>query len=187
MAQGENIELDDEGCAWCGWSVTRAWQNASGVDSHRLCKFDPGADRIRYFDAGLPNPDGGYGYAKVEGLFHLRGRLYASGANGSIYRVDTETGMGTYLGTPIPNRRSRLTTLRPGPDGAAYGVTGRDGQCEVIRFDPETEEYELIGPVADGDVRCWQVHDVAVTPDGTIYAGENDTPYRSGYLWEIKI
>lgn len=187
MAQGENIELDDEGCAWCGWSVTRAWQNASGADSHRLCKFDAGADRIRYFDAGLPNPDGSYGYAKVEGLFNLGGQLYASGANGSIYRVDTETGMGTYLGTPIPGRRSRLTTLRPGPDGAAYGVTGRDGQCEVIRFDPETEKYELLGPVAEGDVRCWQVHDVAVTPDGTIYAGENDTPYRSGYLWEIQI
>lgn len=187
MAQGENIELDNEGCAWCGWSVTRAWQNASGVDSHRLCKFDPKTDRIRYFDAGLPNPDGGYGYARVEGLFNLRGRLYASGANGSIYRVDTETGTGTCLGTPIQDRRSRLTTLRLGPDGAAYGVTGRDGQCEVIRFDPETEKYELIGSVADGDLRCWQVHDVAVTPDGTIYAGENDTPYRSGYLWEIKI
>lgn len=188
MAQGENIELDDAGCAWCGWSVTRAWQNASGADSHRLCKFDPKMDRIHYFDAGLPNPDGSYGYAKVEGLFHLgKGRLYASGANGSLYRIDTETGMGTYLGTPIPDRRSRLTTLRSGPDGAAYGVTGRDGRCEVIRFDPERENYELIGPVADGDLHCWQVHDVAVTPDGTIYAGENDTPYRSGYLWEIKI
>lgn len=188
MAQGENIELDDEGCAWCSWSVTRAWQNTSGEDKHRLCKFDPRTDRIHYFDAGLPNPDGSYGYAKVEGLFRLgKDRLYASGANGSIYRVDTETGMGTYLGTPIPDRRSRLTTLRKGPDGAAYGVTGRDGKCEVIRFDLKTEKYELMGPVSDGDLHCWQAHDVAVTPDGTIYAGENDTPYRSGYLWEIKL
>ena len=40
-------------------------------------------------------------------------------------------------------------------------------------------------PTRDAD--CWQVHDVAVTPDGTIYAGENDSPYRSGYLWEIRI
>ncbi|MDP6775424.1 MAG: hypothetical protein QGI83_01525, partial [Candidatus Latescibacteria bacterium] len=114
-------------------------------------------------------------------------RLYASGDNGSIYRIDRETGMGTLLGTPVPDRRSRLTTLQPGPDGGAYGVTGRDGQCEVIRFDPETETYDLLGPVVDGDERCWQVHDVAVAADGTIYAGENDNPYRSGYLWEIQL
>jgi hypothetical protein len=41
MAQGENVELDDEGCVWCGWSVTRAWQNFAGVDRNRLCKFNP--------------------------------------------------------------------------------------------------------------------------------------------------
>ena len=188
MAQGENVELDDEGCCWCGWAVTRAWQGGAGVDSNRLCKFDPETGRIHYFDAGLPNPDGSYGYARVEGLFNLgAGRFFASAANGSIYRLDTETGMGTYLDTPIPDRRSRLTTLQPGPDGAAYGVTGRDGQCEVIRFDPETEQYELVGKVVDGEDRLWQAHDVAVAPDGTIYAGENDNPYRSGYLWEIKL
>ena len=188
MAQGENIELDDEGCAWSAWNVTRAWQSSSGVDSNRLCKYDPRTGKIHYFDAGLPNPDGGYGYTKAEGIFNLgHGRLYASGGNGSLYRIDTETGVGTYLGTPIAGRRSRLAALSLGPDGAAYGVTGRDGKCEVIRFDPRTEECELLGPVADGDVSCWQVHDVAVASDGTIYAGENDNPYRSGYLWEITL
>ena len=95
--------------------------------------------------------------------------------------------MGTLLCTPVADRRSRLTTLRMGPDGAAYGVTGRDGQCEVIRFDPDKETYELLGPVADGDEPCWQVHDVAVAADGTLYAGENDHPRRSGYLWEIRL
>ena len=95
--------------------------------------------------------------------------------------------MGTYLGTPIADRPSRLTTLQIGPDGAAYGVTGRDGACEVIRFDPDTETYELLGPVVDGDLHCWQIHVVTIASDGTIYAGENDNPYRSGYLWEIKL
>ena len=38
MAQGENLILDDEGCAWCGWGLTRAWQSSPGRDSHRLCK-----------------------------------------------------------------------------------------------------------------------------------------------------
>lgn len=186
MAQGENIELDEAGCAWCGWSVTRAWQNEPGVDSHRLCKFDPEAGRIRYFNAGLPRPDGAYGTVKVEGLFLLApGRLYASGANGSLFRIDQDSGKGKYLGTPIPDRRSRLTTLRIGPDGAAYGVTGRDGRCEVIRFDWTAERWELLGPVTDGDEACWQVHDVAISADGVLYAGENDHPRRSGYLWEI--
>ena len=55
MAQGENVELDDDGCVWCGWSVTRAWQNFAGVDRNRLCKFDPETDRIAYFDRGLPS------------------------------------------------------------------------------------------------------------------------------------
>ena len=126
MAQGENVELDDESCAWFGWHATRAWQNTSGVDSHRLAKYDPAAGRIRFIDAGLPNPDGRYGYTKVEGLFNLgTGGLYASGGNGSLYRVDTQTGRAEYLGTPVADRPSRLTALRLAPDGMAYGVTGR--------------------------------------------------------------
>lgn len=188
MAQGENIEMDSRGVVWCAWGVTRAWQNAPGVDCNRLCKFDPGIGKITYLDAGLPNPDGRYGYNRVEGLFNLGpDRLYASGANGSIFRIDLDTGMGTYLGTPITGRRSRLASLKLGPDGAAYGVTGRDGQCEVLRFDPAAETYELLGSVKEGDAACWQVHDVAIASDGTIYACENDNPYRSGYLWEITL
>src|SRR5579859_3487361 len=188
MAQGENVELDDAGCVWCGWHVTRAWQGSSGVDSHRLCKYDPATDHIHYLDGGLPRPDGAYGYVKVEGLFNLgRGCLYASGGNGSIYRVDTDTGQGTYLGTPIPDRPSRLTTLRLAGDGMAYGVTGRAGRCELIRFDPRTEKYELIGPVVEGETALWQAHDVTVTPEGVLYVGENDNPYRSSYLWEITL
>jgi hypothetical protein len=187
MAQGENVELDAEGCAWCGWSVTRAWQSTPGPDAHRLCKYDPALGRLRFFDAGLPRPDGAYGYAKVEGLFNLGGRLYASGANGSLFRVDADTGQGTYLGTPIADRPSRLTSLALGPDDAAYGVTGRGGCCEVLRFDLKTETYALLGPVADGDEHCFQVHHVSLTPDGVLYAGENDHPRRSGYLWEITL
>ena len=188
LAQGENIELDDEDCVWCGWSVTRAWQSGAGVDANRLCKYDPGTDKILYMDTGLPKPDGNYGYEKTEGLFNLReGRFYASGANGSLYRLDTRTGQCTYICTPIPDRPSRLASLKLGPDGAAYGVTGRAGRCEVLRFDLDAEKYTLLGPVTDGTDSCWQVHDVAVTSDGVLYACENDNPYRSGYLWEIRL
>lgn len=120
MAQGENLELDDDGCVWCGWSVTRAWQNFAGVDRNRLCKFDPETDRIEYFDAGLPKPDGTYGYERVEGIFNLgEGRMFASGANGSIYRIDTETGMGTYLGAARAASASALASNRSAPRAAS--------------------------------------------------------------------
>jgi len=189
MGQGENILLDDDGCAWCGWNATRAWQNTPGVDSHRLCKYDPAQERIIFYPHGLPRANGEYGTAKVEGLFNLgTGCLYASGDNGSLYRVDTATGQGTYLGTPVSDRRSRLTSLVMAPDGYAYGITGRNGQCQLLRFDPKTDTYELGDAIVDGDnVPMWQCHDITITNDNVLYAGENDHPHRSSYLWEIAL
>jgi hypothetical protein len=110
------------------------------------------------------------------------------GANGSLYRIDPKTGAAKYLFTPIPERPSRLAAMALGPDGMAYGITGRDGGCELLRFDPRTETYKLLGPIRDTDgVCCWQAHDIVALPDGTLFAGENDVPTRSGYLWECKI
>jgi hypothetical protein len=188
MAQGENIELDDQGCAWCAWSVTRAWQAGAGKDRNRLCKYDPKQNKIIYYDGGLEKIDGSYGYEKVEGIFNLGGgRMYCSGANGSLYRLDTETGMGTYLFSPVQDRRSRLSSLRMGHDGFAYGIVGRDGNCEILRFDPKAETYEILGKLSDGNEDAFQVHDVAITPKGVLYACENDNPYRSSYLWEVEL
>lgn len=188
MAQGENVLLDDDGCAWCGWGATRAWQNFHGPDAARLCKFDPRQDRIVFYKTGLPRRDGSQGFAKVEGLFNLGGGgLHASADNGSLYRIDTDTAHATYLGTPIADRPSRLTNLVRHSDGCAYGVTGRDGDCRVLRFDPRDGRYELIGDrISDESGEAlFQVHDVALTADGVLYAGENDVPHRSGWLWEI--
>ncbi len=186
FTQGQNIELDDDCCAWSAWSVTRAWQNEPGPDSKRLCKYDPRAGKIIYYKTGLPKPCCPREYVRLDGLFNFHtGAMFATGGNGSIYRIDIGTGEATQLGTPIEGRPSRLSSMKLGPDGAAYGVAGMQGDCEVIRFDPKTEKYELLGPVADGESHCWQVHDVAITPEGTIYACENDNPCRSSYLWEI--
>ena len=194
MAQGENIVLDDDGCVWGAWNVTRAWQSDPGVDSHRFYKYDPRTDKIEYMDKGLPLPDGSYGYAKPEAFFNLgAGCLYVSGGGGALYRVDPRTGDAEFLfqavGDEGRGRRSRLAAMSPAPDGSAYAVTGRDGECEVLRFSLKDETYELLGPLEDSEtgVAAWQIHDVCVTPDGTIYAGENDNPYRSGYLWEAAL
>ncbi len=188
MAQGENLVLDDDGCVWCGWGLTRAWQSSPGRDSHRLCKYDPRSGRIEFLKTGLPRRDGTPGFAKVEGLFNLgTGNLYASGDNGSLYRIDTKTGKATYLGTPIQDSNSRLTSLARHHDGMAYGITGRAGQCRLLRFDPATDRYELGGPIVDAEgVAMWQCHDITMTHDGVLYAGENDHPQRSGYLWEVE-
>ncbi len=194
MAQGETIGLDDRGYVWGVWTVARAWQTGPGVDCHRFYCYDPDRGRIRYLDKGLPRPDGAYGYAKPEAFFNFgTGCLYVSGAGGALYRLDPATGDAEFLfravGDEGRGRRSRLTSLRQAPDGFAYGVTGRDGACELLKFNPADERYSLIGPLRDPATGepAWQVHDVCITPDGTLYAGENDNPFRSGYLWEVRL
>jgi hypothetical protein len=186
MAQGENLCLDDRGRAWCGWQLTRAWQGNPGPDANRLCCIDPDRGRILFFQSGLPRPDGKHGTLKVEGLFNLGdGHLYASGGNGSIYRINIETAEARHLFTPVTDRRSRLTSLALGPDGCAYGVTGRDGHCQLLRFDFRNDRFALIGRIREENEDCFQAHHVVFADDGTLYVCENDVPHRSAYLWEI--
>lgn len=189
MAQGENLVLDDRGRLWGAWGVTRAWQSSPGVDSNRLFCYDPDLRKMQYLDLGLPRADGKYGYEKPEAFFNLgNGCLYASGANGSIFRIDTDKERGEYLFTPVPDRRSRLAALTLLADGKAYGVTGRDGKTDVLAFDPSTETFQLLGPVSDKEGNTmFQAHDVEAGPPGIIYVAENDNPNRSGYLWEIEL
>jgi hypothetical protein len=168
--------------------VAACWQNTPGPDSKRLCKYDPRLDKFVHFKTGLPKPGKESEYVRMDGLFNFgTGDLFATGGNGSLYRIDLKTGKARYLGTPIEERPSRLSSMNLGPDGCAYGVGGMEGKCEAIRFDPTTEKYELLGPLVAGEDICWQIHDVAVTPDGTMYACENDNPFRSSYLWEISL
>jgi hypothetical protein len=189
MAQGENLVMDDNGCVWCGWNASKAWQSSLGSDIARLCKYDPEAGKIIYYPHGLPRADGSHGFARVEGLFNLgTGMLFASGDNGSLYRIDPESAAVKYLGTPISDRRSRLTSLVMHADGWAYGITGRDSQCQLLRFDPATEKFELGDRIVDADGEAmFQCHDITLTTDGVLFAGENDHPARSSYLWEITL
>jgi len=188
FTQAQNIEIDEEGCVWSAWSVTRAWQNTPGPDSKRLCKYDPRLDKFIHFKTGLPKPGKESEYVRMDGLFNFgTGDLFATGGNGSLYRIDIKSGTARYLGTPIEERPSRLSSMKLGTDGCAYGVVGMEGRCEVIRLDPATEKYELLGLMVAGEDICWQIHDVALTQDGILYACENDNPFRSSYLWEINL
>jgi outer membrane protein assembly factor BamB len=187
MTQGENIVLDDRGCVWSNWSLTRAWQDGPGPDAARLCKYDPREDRVTFCATGLPRPDGSPGYAPGEAFFNFGdGWLYASGANGSFYRIDPTGGEAESLFTPTPDRPSRLSSLVRVADGVAYGVTGRGGNCELMRVYYKEGRFEKLGPMIDSEGRAmYQCHDIMATGDGVLYACENDNPYRSSYLWEI--
>jgi hypothetical protein len=187
MGQAETLVLDDRGRVWGAWGMTRAWQTVPGVDSSRLFRYDPDAERLEYLPIGLPRPDRRRGFEKAEALFNLgTGCLYASGGNGSLYRIDPGTLEVRYLGTPVTDRPSRLASLSLAGDGFAYGVTGRAGATDLLRFDPRTDAWELLGPVVDADgERPYQVHQVVAVGPRTLFAGENDNPRRSSYLWEI--
>lgn len=189
MTQSENILVDDEGCVWSNWSLTRAWQETPGVDSVRLCKYDPRADRFIFFDRGLPYPDGRYGTVKPEAFFNLHdGFVYASGFNGSLYRVNPRTGEAQFLFTPTPDRPSRLAALARSTDGFAYGVTGKKGRCEFVRIDYQKGVFEKLGDIRDDEgIALWQCHHIVQATDGTFYVCENDNPARSSYLWEIQL
>jgi len=186
MTQSENLVLDDDDCVWSNWSLSRAWQTEAGPDVMRISKYDPRQERMIYFDEGLPWPDGRPGYAKVEAYFNLGdGNMYASGANGAFYRLDRDTGKAEHLFTPTPDRPSRLTSLVVDDERGAWGVTGRDGNCELMRIDVDNMTFEKPVEMKNGAAAMWQCHDIVRADDGVMFACENDNTSRSSYLWEV--
>src|SRR5207248_214700 len=82
-----------------------------------------------------------------------------------------DSGKAEYLFTPITDRPSRLAAMALGKDGCAYGVTGRQGHCDLLRFDFRQNKFELLGQIAEpGGEACFQVHHVIFADDGTLYA-----------------
>ncbi len=190
MAQGENIEFDAAGNVWCNWSLTRAWQSEPGPDAVRLAKYVPEEDRIHFYQHGLPYPDKNTaGFSKPEAWFNLGdGAMYASAANGSLYRIDATAGEVEYLFTPIKDRPSRLSSLAVVDDNVAYGITGGNGRCELMRVFFREGRFELLGPIVDEQKNVmFQCHHIIAAADDVLYACENDNPYRSSYLWEITL
>jgi hypothetical protein len=72
-------------------------------------------------------------------------------------------------------------------DGIAYAVTGRDYRCELMRVDYRAGTFEKLGPIREeGGEALYQCHHLVMAGDGTLYVCENDNPFRSSYLWEIR-
>ena len=188
MGQGENIVMDSNGCVWGGWSVTRAWQNEAGLDKFRLYRYNPETDKIEFFRHGIPHMDNIHGYAHIDGMISApNGFIYCGSDEGGFFRINPETAEVTLIGAPVPPRRLAAFTI--GKDGYLYGIGGKFGNASLFRMNLETEKYELLGQLYDQrlDLSAWQIHDMDMASDGTIFAGENDNPFRSSYLWEISL
>lgn len=186
MGQSQTLAIDRTGTVWGTWSLTRAWLNTSGSDQFRLWNYHPDHGRIRFLDHGLPTLSGRDGFAHADGV-HAGpdGAIYMGTAEGLLCRIDPDDHAIAVIGKPGPHRR--LAAMANGPDGMLYGSAGQDGTANLFRYDPARDSLEELGMIYDPVLheRAFQLHDMVITSDGTIYAGENDVPYRSGYLWEI--
>jgi sugar lactone lactonase YvrE len=185
LGQSEQLAIDRRGAVWGSYGVGRAWSYARGPTEFRLWRYHPDDGR-RMFDYGLPAQDDPKRFVKADGVCAgPDGAVYMGTAEGTLCRIDPESFQVELLGKPAPGRR--LAGMAVGPDGWLYGSCGRDGSANLFRYDPANRELVNLGPIFDPDCgqQAWQIHDMTITADGTIYAGENDVPYRSGYLWEI--
>ena len=59
----------------------------------------------------------------------------------------------------------------------------------IFSYDLERERFEDCGAVFDpqSGESPERIHDLVMTGEGWLFAGENDNPRRSGYLWEIRL
>jgi hypothetical protein len=186
MGQSETLAIDRRGTLWGTWSLTRAWLNTPGNDQFRLWNYHPDRGRIEFLDRGLPTLSNRGGFAHADGV-HTGpdGAVYMGTAEGLLCRIDPEDHSIQVIGKPGPHRR--LAAMANGPDGNLYGAAGREGAATLFRYDPRNELLEDLGIIYDAELqeRAFQLHDMTITSDGTIYAGENDVPHRGGFLWEI--
>lgn len=183
MAQPERPVLDSRGRLWCTWGVTRAWMDSTGPRPIRLLCLDPEANKIRFYDHGI-EPLGRYDRGRVDGMLRGKdGNIYLGSSLGALYRLDPRTAKVTYLGKPVPGER--MAGLECGPGGEIYLACGRPTPY-IVKFIPGPDTFDILGPIRDENLgrQPFQIHDICIAGDGTIYAGENDNFGRSAYLWE---
>lgn len=186
LAQAEQLAIDRNGTVWGTYGVGRAWANAPGPKPFRLLRYHPDDGKVTFLKTALPSLDGA-GFARQDGMHTgSDGAVYMGTVEGLLCRIDPDTGAVSVIGKPAPGER--LTAMANGHDGCLYGSCGRHGSANLFRFDPKSGQLDNLGPVFDEalHVQAWQLHDMAITADGTIYGGENDVPHRSSYLWQIE-
>jgi hypothetical protein len=186
MGQSEQLAIDCRGAVWGCCALGRPWAYTRGPAEFRLWRYHPEEDQWHVFPFGLPAWDNPLSTVKTDGACTgPDGAVYMGSTEGVLYRIDPDTFQVKVIGKPAPGRR--LTGMAVGPDGRLYGSCGRDGAANLFRYDAASGELANLGPIFDPQCaeQAWQIHDMTIAADGTIYAGENDVPHRSSYLWEI--
>lgn len=186
MGQSEQVAIDRNGAVWGCCALGRPWAYTQGPAAFRLWRYHPQGDQWQVFRFGLPALDAPSHTVKADGACTgPDGAVYMGTAEGALYRIDPDSYEVPLVGKPAPGRR--LAGMAVGPDQRLYGSCGRDGAANLFCYDPASGKLTNLGPIYDPECgeQAWQVHDMTITADGTIYAGENDVPHRSGYLWEI--
>ena len=164
------------------------WGHSGGVYPSRLFRYHPDEDRMEFLKHGMPMVTDPSGCGKLDTTaIGPDGVVYASTTEGLICRIDPDSGKVETIGKPGTSKLQRLSALITGPDDKLHGVTGKGGLAELFSLDPVSGDITNHGPLYDKEINvtAWQTHDIAIMQDGTIYAGENDVPHRSSYLWEI--
>jgi streptogramin lyase len=186
MAQPERPVIDSRGRLWCTWGVTRAFMDSTGPHPIRLLSLDPDTNAVKYYDHGI-GLLGRYDKGRVDGMVAGKdGHVYIGSSLGALYRLDPETANVTYLGKPVLGER--MAGMACGADGTITLACGRPA-AHLVRFFPADDRFEVLGEIRDDTIgdRAYQIHDICIASDGTIYAGENDNFRRSGYLWECRV
>lgn len=104
---------------------------------------------------------------------------------GVLARIDTESGRAEKVANVMPAARFPALAYR---DGTLCGG-GMNGQTRLMRWNTAGERIELLSDLCDPSTgeRPARIHDLVVTEDHCIYAGENDNHERSSYLWSIRL
>jgi hypothetical protein len=187
LGQAHVMAVDSNGRLWGTWAEIRAWEDVPGPNCIRLLCYDPAADQTTWFDHGLPKVVPGDRAAVDTMLLADDGLIYIGTTAGGLCCLDPATGDATLLGKPASGRR--LTGLALGRDGRLYGVGGDCERARVFAYDRETGRFDHFGGVFDPELGEGpeRVHHMAMTDDYVVFAGENDNPRRSGFLWECRL
>jgi sugar lactone lactonase YvrE len=186
MSQPHYFVVDDDGTVWATWAQTRAFEDVPALN-FRLFTYHPDADRITWLPFGLPRAsDDDLGL--VDGmLLASDGMIYIGTKVASLVRLNPRTSELELLGRPGP--RSRMAGLAEGSDGRIYMACGTFGETSIFAYDPDQDTFIDHGLIYDRERETGpaRIHDIAITDDLVIYAGENDNVTRSSYLWECRV
>lgn len=153
----------------------------------RLFRYHPETDEFSWLPFGLPrvrDEDKGL----VDGmLLASDGMIYIGTKAASLIRLNPETVEMELLGHPGPSQR--MAGLAEGTDGLIYIACGTFDETRIVAFDRERQCFIDHGVIRDEQLGegALRIHDIAITDDLTIFAGENDNVNRASYLWECRL